>query len=135
MMFRRQPVVLTQQRTEYVTRTVQEHRAPTDDSVKLLREMEDKAEQQVVQSVRVGDTAFDCVIHLSHDMLSMKNKMRVIFSLGGRQMHEDVVCEHVDDGPTMLGKLRDAVARRVANEILGPALSRLSSIEWRRFSA
>lgn len=134
-MFNRQPVVLTQERTNFVTRTVHEHRAPTDDSVKLLREMENKAEEQVIQAVHVGDTTFDCVIHFSLDVLSMKKKMRAIFSLGGRKMHEDIVCCQDDDDQTMLGKLRDAVSQRVASEILGPALARVSGVEWRRFGA
>ena len=49
-------------RTEYVTREVHEHRAPTDESVKLLREMEQKARDQVIEAImksaktgKVGD--------------------------------------------------------------------------------
>ena len=48
-------------RTEYVTRNVNvtEHRAPTDESVKLLREMEAKAEAEVIKAVAVGNQSFE----------------------------------------------------------------------------
>ena len=42
-MFDRTVIVPGRTQTEYVTREVHEHRAPTDASVKLLREMEQKA--------------------------------------------------------------------------------------------
>ena len=67
-------VVIVQQpaRTEYVDRhvTVTEKRAPTDESVKLLREMEAKAEAEVVKAVSVSNSTFECVIHQQIDNLS-----------------------------------------------------------------
>lgn len=133
-MFRR-PVLVNvhaPQRTEYVTREVIEKRAPTDDSVKLLKEMEEKAIDKVVATIRVSDTEVECVILVTRLEYAAQTQARVVFSLSGRQMREDVVLK---DGATRsenLTMVRDAISRRIANEIIGPALDRIDMKLWPR---
>jgi len=42
--------------------TIHEHRAPTDDSVKLLREMEEAARSSVVGMCQIGDNTLNGVV-------------------------------------------------------------------------
>ncbi len=124
-MFRRPNVVVlnTPSRTEYVTREVHEHRAPTDESVKLLKEFETKAQEKVVEAIHVGDTTFECVIHTQKNHMDGSTTMRAIFSLGGKKMTVDFTA-HEADKFKMVEGLRTAVADKISCEILIPAFTR-----------
>lgn len=116
--------------TQYVTREVHEHRAPTDQSVKLLREMEEKAKAEIVDAIHVGDTTFECVVHTMKFMADGSTKLMAVFSLNGKKL----TAEYQDhdwkaDPKTMAVGLRNAVAEKIATEILIPAFTRLDA--WR----
>lgn len=121
-MLRRPTIVINQQptRTEYVTREIHEHRAPTDQSVALLAEMEAKARAAIIKAVHVGDATFDCVIHTARLPESDALLLKAIFSLNGRKLTVEV--KDWAEPETMIVKLRDAMATQIANEILEPAL-------------
>lgn len=115
-------------RTEYVTRTVNvhEHRAPTDESVRLLREMQEKAEAEVVKSVSVSNTLFECVLHQHIDNLSDRMFWRAIFKLNGKQMTATNESDprrrnYGPDARDNFAELRDEMAKVVATEILNDA--------------
>lgn len=82
-----QILVIDNTRTEHVslTTTVHEHRAPTDESVRLLKEMEEKAERKLVESIHVGDTLVECVIHVWQDHASDCTRVRAVFKINGKQ--------------------------------------------------
>jgi len=116
----------TQRTTEYVTREVHEHRAPTDDSVKLLREMEAKAQEQIVKAIHVGDTTFECVVHLMRFPADDSTLYRAVYSLNGKKMTTDYRDqEWRTDEREALTKLRDEMAKDIATAVLLPALQRL----------
>lgn len=115
-------------RTEYVTREVHEHRAPTDASVKLLREMEAEAKEQVVEAIRVGNTTFECVVHVMKNPLEDSLELRAIFSLNGKKL----TAEHTSRGQLgsvdrrkMFEGLRAAIADTISREVLVSALGGL----------
>jgi hypothetical protein len=129
----RTPVVVVPDRTEtqFVTREIHEHRAPTDESVKLLREMEAKARKQVLDSIRLGDTAFECVVHVTRDTMSGDTSLMAIFSLNGKKF----TVEHREwrpDTKLLVEGLRAAMANKIATEILVPALQSLDSRVFER---
>jgi hypothetical protein len=109
-------------RTEYVTREVREHRAPTDDSVKLLADFEKAARDKIVDAVKVGDTVFECVVHIMIDAASGGDRLfKVIFSLNGKKMTVDyrhAAHALIDNKLGWVDPLRDAVAREIAVHIL-----------------
>jgi uncharacterized Fe-S cluster-containing radical SAM superfamily protein len=74
---------------EVNSRTV-EQRAPTDESVRLLREMEQKARAEILKTVRLDGNEFKAVIHHLRDELSLLDKYKIIFELNGEK-HELVV--------------------------------------------
>jgi hypothetical protein len=119
-------IVIVEQptRTQYVDRhvTITEKRAPTDDSVKLLREMEQKAEAEVIKAVQIGNATFECVVHQSRDMMSDLMRWRAVFKLNGKQMIANIETNPREDGGANLQgamtKLRDEMAKVIASEVL-----------------
>lgn len=125
-MFRRQPIVLTQQRTEYVTREVHEHRAPTDESVKLLREMEQAADARRIASMRLESNAFKGMVEVMRHMRDQRTEAVAIFDLNGSRLTAKADIDELS-GPTaeLMVKLRDAVALQVANVVMAEFTARL----------
>lgn len=119
-------VVVDNSSTEYVTRhvTVEERRAPTDDSVRLLREMEQKARDQVEKSINVGGNGFECVVNIFKEALSMDTVAVAIFKINGKSMRAEARVRGWDNlkDADLAGKLRDAVAQEVAVFVLTPSL-------------
>jgi len=66
---------------------VHEHRAPTDDSVKLLREMEEKARNQIVGAfVTNKDNDFDgAVVYMRPSVMSADYNVYTRFKLNGQE--------------------------------------------------
>lgn len=134
------PVVILERpaRTEYVTRTVNvhEHRAPTDESVKLLREMEAKAEAEVIRAVQVGNSTFECCVHQYSDCMSDRMKWRAIFKLNGKQMSAVVETDlrkntkMAVDARENFAALRDEMAKVIATEVLNDAFVALMRARW-----
>ena len=87
-------LVISQPRaaTEYVTKTVNitEKRAPTDESVRLLSEMEKAAQDKLEKSVRLEANGFKCVVQTQHDLMSQDFVAIALFELNGQKMW----CEH-----------------------------------------
>ena len=114
--------------TVYQKTTVHEHRAPTDESVALLKDMEEKARDKVIKSVAVENNSFNCVFHSLKDVQSDRLIGRSIFMLNGERMtvEESVSPMDVKDKSELVLKLRDAMAKKIANEILSDAIHRVN---------
>lgn len=99
---------------------IEEKRAPTDESVRLLKEMEKAAADKITESVRVSDNGFECVIHHHVDYLQAQDRLLAVFSLNGRKMKVNYDANPLKDSPeSALVGLRDAVAAEIANQIAG----------------
>lgn len=68
-----------------------EHRAPTDESVKLLREMEQKAQDSIMLAIRCDDNAFKFLAVVLDDEVSFRRTLRIQYSLNG--VRRDIVME------------------------------------------
>lgn len=130
-------VPISETRTEYVDRNVDItiNRAPTDESVKLLREMEDKAKAQVPQSIAVEENGFNCVVQAEHHMLSDALMYRAVFDLNGKRMKaEATLSRHKMTGPNdhsgLLISLRDEVAKVIATEILSSGFAAMRTTKF-----
>ena len=117
-------VIPGETRTEYVTRTVHEHRAPTDASVKLLTEMEAATLAKIEHSINVGGNGFECVVNIMRRAMDMDTVAVAIFKLNGNQMRAEARVEgwKSDDVEKLPVELRDAIAKEIANQAIGPAL-------------
>jgi len=66
-----------------VTTTVHEHRAPTDDSVKLLREMETKAEEQIRKAFPLNLNTLEGTAFLNRDCIGYRHVLIIRYVLNG----------------------------------------------------
>lgn len=124
-----QVVLIDNTRTEHVTRTsvVHEHRAPTDASVALLKEMEAAAEKKLIEAVRVGNTTFECVLHKYMDCINNQVVVRAIFNLNGVTDTVEHRWSPYSDTGEVHGyrELRDKIAEAIATKMIGEALSHM----------
>jgi hypothetical protein len=61
-----------------------EHRAPTDDSIRILNEMQDKAVKNIVDNILIDDNDLKGSVIIYRDPLMMGFKIFVRFRLNGK---------------------------------------------------
>ncbi len=106
---------------------ITERRAPTDESVRLLIEMERAAEDKVIFALQCNSTQFSFTAYIFEDHPNFCRRMRVRFSLGDQQYDINVKIDH-DAAKTRdeaLLIVRDLVAKEIANQILSGTFSDL----------
>lgn len=107
--------------------TVTEHRAPTDKSVQLLREMEDAARARITASVRLENTVVDAVIHRMDDVLNRQVEYAIMLKINGKQL-EIRRAVPADKRPEQIAEiLHKAVSDHIAEKLLSDAFR---SIRW-----
>ncbi len=130
-MFDRYYPTQTVDRTQYVTCEVVEKRAPTDESVKLLMEMEKAARAKVIESYRLTDNGFECEVETYRTFADDEVVLAAHFSLNGKRMQaefrrrgfrQDENVRHA-----MLEGLRDATAKRIGEEVMATAFKVMPS--------
>lgn len=83
-------------RTQNVNVHVKEYKAPTDESIKILREIEQKAVENIIHKVEVKNNVTTCCVVFFQDMLLMsgsdKISVKIKFKLNGVDyiINEDV---------------------------------------------
>jgi hypothetical protein len=109
--------------TNSSTTTVVEKRAPTDESVRLLKEMETAARDKVEAAVRVGGNGFEAVVQFHRDHLSDATIAVALYKLNGRQMRSEASVSGRAQPTDLIAALRDVMAKDIAAAILMPALA------------
>ncbi len=109
---------------------ITEQRAPTDDSVRLLREMEQAAEDKIVLTLQCNSTQFSFTAFVFEDHPNFCRRMRVRFFLGDKQYSINVQIDHnaAKTRDEALIIVRDLVAKAVSNEIMQGTFSDLVRI-------
>jgi hypothetical protein len=77
----------THKTTEYynLPDTINVNRAPTSDSVRLLKEMEEAALKKIVSEIRVQDNSFNFVAEVYKDHLCFQDKLLVKYSINSME--------------------------------------------------
>ena len=104
--------------TQYVTREVHEHRAPTYESVKLLREMEQKAKDEVTKSIRLEPNFMNSNVYMSYDPMGMDKVFNIVFDMNGKTFQSMIKIS--DDAPfdAQVSKLQRCFSDTIANAVL-----------------
>lgn len=100
---------------------VQEHRAPTDDSIRLAQEYMDKARAEVLDAIVVEGNTVHGVITRWDDPATRSHAIKIAFSLNGQDYLLDPIRiprNYVLDRVEWVNKLRDEVAKAIANELI-----------------
>lgn len=104
---------------------VHEHRAPTDESVRLLKEMEETAREKIIASFPLGSNEFDGRVMVELDGMNMEHVLTALIRINDKLVRAQVR-EYADGRESIrqaLPKLRDALAKAIADEVLAPAIS------------
>ena len=112
-------------RNTYVT----EQRAPTDDSVKLLKEMEAEAKQKIIDSIVVNNTEFECSIVSWHDGLNDKIDYAISYRLNGKKRTFTVPVPNWKRGTPIdvAIKIRDELAKDIASNMIDDVIRHANS--------
>lgn len=97
-----------------------EHRAPTDKSVELLREMEAAAEKRVLYSARLESNEFRCVWRVVTDDYHMTHRAICQFDLNGKAHTVEVELPAGASRAAFADKVLKEVQREVAMQITLP---------------
>jgi len=121
--------VLGRPQTNYVTREVHEHRAPTDDSVSLLKEMQEKAEQSRIASFPLDDNGFSGKIEVFQTVQDCQIRAIAVFDLNGRRFRVEAASNGADfdSKEKLIVNLREEVVKKIGTEIL---LSMLPTVKF-----
>lgn len=102
---------------DHVSVSVTEKRAPTDESVRLLREMEKAAQDKVLQAVTLRNNIFECTVQFRRDDFMGDHQLDAIFRINGEKLIATYTMLYGDTPEKAMIGLRDAVAEKVANQI------------------
>lgn len=107
-------------RTEYVTRNVNvtEHRAPTDESVRLLKEMEQAADGKRIASMQMEGNSFNGVVEIYETLCDDMIHARAVFDINGHRMTATASEHSTIERSSLLASLHEKVANKIASEIL-----------------
>lgn len=113
--------------------SVTENRAPTDESVRLLKEMEAEARKKIIESTTVHNTEFTCKIHKYFDPVNDADMYKIIYTLNGKQGSVDINVElyKMLTPEQTACFIRDKVAVDIANKMLTTAF--MDEKNWQLF--
>lgn len=122
-------------RNVYVNTTVTENRAPTDESVRLLKEMEAEARKKITESTTVHNTEFTCKLHKYYDAANGADMYAVIYTLNGKKSQVDLSVEcYKELTPEQVACfIRDKVAVDIANKMISTAF--MDEKNWNFFKS
>lgn len=99
----------------------EEHRAPTDDSVRLLQEMQDKARDSIVLAMRTESNGFKCLTHVFTDHSRNVMVMRLRFWLNEIEHDKEIELPNsfaAANRTAWLLLIRDEIAKAIAGTIV-----------------
>lgn len=103
---------------------VEEKRAPTDESVRLLKEMEAEAKQKIVDSITVSNTEFECNVQSVIEPLNDETVYYVSYRMNGKKGFLKVPIKNWQR-PTdieVMIKVRDELAKDIASNMIDQVL-------------
>lgn len=119
-------------KTQYVDRnvTVKEYRAPTDESVKLLNEMTDKALNNIVQNFNTSNNCLQMTGAVYMDERLQQKSFLLKFTLNGKdhKLRVDVDGWECLTQQQMVGKVYTKVCEKLTEELMKPLLDELNRI-------
>ena len=97
---------------------VTEKRAPTDESVRLLREMEKEALNKIIKNIDLSNNQFYARLLVFEDPLNFNSKGKVLFSLNGKTHELYVSFGFLEPKEDMIKMCYEELAKYIAREIL-----------------
>lgn len=115
---------------------VHEHRAPTDQSVRLLKEFEEKAEEKFREGIHVQSSNFETKVYRQQQYADMQDGMIAIAKINGKTIEARFMADFFKyeragkpKQMVMLEGIIEELGKAIAKEIVLPAF-----IESKAFS-
>lgn len=83
-----------------------EYRAPTDESVRLLMDMEEAARRKLMAVLRLDNNLFKATVHIFRAPLEGKNKITIRYQLNGQDFDRTFDLDYTDDPRKMIEGIR-----------------------------
>lgn len=108
---------------------VEEKRAPTDESVRLLKEMEEAAKEKIVDSVTVRSTVMEFNIQPERQPFNDRIVYRIVYSLNGKKSKLEVPVQNWDRGSPIdvAIHVRDELAKDIASQMIDEGMRLVES--------
>jgi len=110
-----------------------EHRAPTDDSIKIYKEMEGKAKNAVMSVFASEGNSANFVIAYFDNILDWKKEARWTMTINKKELTGSVMLEMIEHDPQAIAvAIRDDIAKSIANTLLAPAMQEMNrkKLHW-----
>ena len=108
----------------HVTATTHEHRAPTDQSIQLLNEMQDAALANIVSRLSTSDNTLRAEAFVMRDPRSMTDFVAYKITLNGEDYEGKIEIDRSDGAPERA--LVDRFARIIAIQVFSSILWKIS---------
>jgi len=120
--------------TEQVTRevTVKEYRAPTDESIKLLNEMQKKALDNIISQFSTSNNCLQMKCAVIEDYYDQAKVFICKFTLNGKDHRFDIKV-HSWDVPTeqdLINKVYERTCAELAAEFMQPLFNEMKSLHY-----
>lgn len=102
----------------YVSMDVIEKRAPTDESVRLLKEMEQKARDKIIASIELDSNLVKGRVYVMKDYLSGKNNFAVLMDINGKRVEIKVSTDEYESAEAQLQEVYQEIGKRIAAEVM-----------------
>lgn len=97
---------------------VHHHRAPTDESVRLLREMEEKSKAEIIKAIKLEKNGFEAVIHVMKHFEDQTIEFRSLFSLNGKRFTVITKVSNTSTVDETVEQIRDDISKEIATYIM-----------------
>lgn len=115
--------------TEYVDRniTVKEYKAPTDESVKLLNEITEKALNNIVKTFSTSNNTLQAKVAIHNNDRMQEKEVMCKFTLNGKDhmLRVEINAYETPDMDSMVEKLYTKVCEKLAQELMQPFFQEL----------
>jgi hypothetical protein len=106
--------------TKYVDRHITEIRAPTDESIKILQEMQDKIEQRFLGSFPLKNNIFDAKVFAFKEYSGFENDIKILikYKINGQDFHTNTSVSGGCGLESMIENCKNAVIKSMASYAL-----------------
>lgn len=113
-------IIVSRPKTEYVPyeKTIVEKKAPTEESIRLLNEMQTEARKNIVKSITVEDNTFKYHISLFANTLTLGHTAIFKYSVNGTEYVKELpIPDSVGSSRALAGFVFDAVREELLETI------------------
>lgn len=102
----------------HISMDVIEKRAPTDESVRLLKDMEKAARDKVIASIELDSNLVKGRVHVMKDYLSGKNNFAVLMDINGKRVDIRVSTDEFQSTEAQMQEIYQEIGKRIAAEVM-----------------